>query len=64
MFKGGGGVFTQPVYMCFVDREKAYDHVPQGVLWGVLREWGFSGSMGLMACCHRQACLFTLGVGT
>ena len=32
--------FAQPVYMCFVDLEKAFNCVPQGVLWGVLREYG------------------------
>lgn len=26
--------------MCFVDLEMAFDHVPQGVLWGVLWENG------------------------
>ena len=32
--------FAQPVHMCFVDLEKAYD---QGVLWGVLQEYGVAG---------------------
>ena len=26
--------FAQPVHMCFVDVEKAFDHVPREVLWG------------------------------
>ncbi|PWA29901.1 hypothetical protein CCH79_00020036 [Gambusia affinis] len=31
--------------MCFVDLEKAFDHVPWGALWGVLREYGVPGSL-------------------
>ncbi|KAI3367325.1 hypothetical protein L3Q82_008369 [Scortum barcoo] len=35
--------FAQPVHMCFVDLEKAFDRVPCGILWGVLHEYGVRG---------------------
>ncbi|KAI3374479.1 hypothetical protein L3Q82_006304 [Scortum barcoo] len=36
--------FAQPVHMCFVDLEKAFDRVPRGILWGVLHEYGVRGA--------------------
>ncbi|KAI3351149.1 hypothetical protein L3Q82_005711 [Scortum barcoo] len=37
--------FAQPVHMCFVDLEKAFDCVPRGILWGVLHEYGVRGPL-------------------
>ena len=39
----GDWEFVQPVHMCFVDLEKVYDRVPQGVLEGALWEYVVDG---------------------
>ncbi len=35
----GSWEFAQPIHMCFVDLEKAFNCVPRGILWRVLREY-------------------------
>ena len=41
----GSWEFAQPVHMCFVDLEKAFDRVHRGILWEVLREYGVRGPL-------------------
>ncbi|KAL7857954.1 hypothetical protein AOLI_G00180560 [Acnodon oligacanthus] len=52
--------FANPVYMRFVDLEKAYDYIPRHILWEVLREYGALGLL-LRAICslysQRESCV-------
>lgn len=42
----GAGDHAHPVYMCFVNQEKAPDRVSWDVLWEMLQEYGVRGSLG------------------
>ncbi len=41
----GSCEFAQPIHMCFVDLKKAFDCVPRGIQWRVLREYGVRGPL-------------------
>ena len=67
--------YAIPVYMTFVDLEKAYDRVPRDKLWECLREYGLDGELlqavrslyKLSSACVRvhgsKSNPFTVGVG-
>ncbi len=58
---GGAWEFANPVYMCCVDLEKAYDHAPWVVLWGLLREYGVPGLLLRSLYNQSESCVHILG---
>ncbi len=71
----GSWEFAQPIHMCFVDLEKAFDCVPRGILWRVLWEYGvrgpllravrslYDGSRSLVRIAGSKSDLFPVHVG-
>ncbi|KAK3556392.1 hypothetical protein QTP70_007987 [Hemibagrus guttatus] len=63
----GSWEFAQPVHMCFVNLEKAFDRVPRGILWEVLWEYGVRGlynrSRSLVCIASCKSALFPVHVG-
>lgn len=43
----GSWEFGQPVYLCFVDVQKAFDRVLRGILWELHLEYGVGGPSSL-----------------
>uniref|UniRef100_A0A8C6KT40 Reverse transcriptase domain-containing protein n=1 Tax=Nothobranchius furzeri TaxID=105023 RepID=A0A8C6KT40_NOTFU len=71
----GAWEFAQPIHMCFMDLEKAYNLVPRGTLWGTLHEYGvgsfllraiqslYQSSMSLVRIAGSKSDLFPVRVG-
>ncbi|KAK3528006.1 hypothetical protein QTP86_013119 [Hemibagrus guttatus] len=51
----GSWEFAQPVHMCFVDLEKAFDRAPRGILWEVLWEYRVSGLLRAVRSLYNQS---------
>ncbi|KAK3536250.1 hypothetical protein QTP86_000153 [Hemibagrus guttatus] len=58
----GSWEFAQPVHMCFVDLEKAFDCVPRGILWEVLWESLYNRSRSLVRIASCKSDLFPVHV--
>jgi len=58
----GSWEFAELVYMCFVDLQKAFDRVPLGLFWGVLREYGVPDSLPRSLYVCSKSCVRILGI--
>ena len=67
--------YAQPVYISFVDLEKAYDRVDRSLMWGALKEYGvgdqliravtslYSQSRSCVRILGRKSQMFNVGAG-
>ena len=55
--------YAKEVNACFVDLEKAYDHIPRDKLWAVLLQYGIDGQLLTASkslcilCIHSEVCV-------
>ena len=71
----GSWEFDHRVHICFVVLEKAYDYVPQEILWGVLQRYGvlksllraiwslYNQSKSCVCILSTRSNLFTIRIG-